>query len=119
MKNTRPIPGIEEILNVLRKKYRLALVSNTHNIENRAIDKSGVKGFFDVIVLSYEIGKIKPEKGIFDEACSRLSVGPSSCLFIDDLKRNTEEAKKYGMATIHFQDTRQLKSELSSFSIKL
>jgi HAD superfamily hydrolase (TIGR01509 family) len=56
--------------------------------------------FFDDYVLSYEVGMVKPEPGIYLEASRRAGRAPGECVFIDDLPENVAAAEKTGMAGI-------------------
>ena len=39
---------------------------------------------FDVSILSFDVGMVKPDPRIYELACNRLGVEPSDCLFIGD-----------------------------------
>lgn len=56
--------------------------------------------FFDDYVLSYEVGMVKPEPGIYLEAARRAGSAPGECVFIDDLPENVAAAEETGMAGI-------------------
>jgi 2-haloacid dehalogenase len=71
--------------------------------------------FFDLlddIIISGEVGSIKPEPEIFQIALKRIGKPANQCLFIDDALINIEQARRMGFATIHFQSPEQLKNEL-------
>lgn len=48
--------------------------------------------FFDGMVFSGEIGKIKPDKEIFEYILTKYNLKREECLFIDDTKINIEGA---------------------------
>ena len=52
---------------------------------------------FDGIVLSGPIGKIKPNKDIFDHITEKFDIDKNDCIFIDDSSINIEGAKKAGI----------------------
>jgi len=119
IKNARLFDGMKDILVALKNKYKLGLVSNTTIYEINFVDKYDIRKFFDAIVCSHDIGKLKPSKEIFEETTKQLSIGLSECLFIDDSKNNIEKAKEYGMQTIRFENVKQLKEELAELGIKV
>ncbi len=53
-------------------------------------------------VISYEIHKVKPEPEIYEELLRRYHLVPEECVFLDDLARNLEGAKKFGIHTVLF-----------------
>lgn len=76
--------------------------------------------FFDLlddIIISGEVGSIKPEPEIFEIALSRIGKPAGECLFIDDSLTNIEQARKMGFATIHFQSPEQLEQELNELQL--
>ena len=48
------------------------------------LDRFGVSHLVDEVVLSYEVGLIKPDPKIFLTACERLRVDPSEVLMVGD-----------------------------------
>jgi len=61
--------------------------------------------WFDVVVVSCEVGAAKPEPVIFEMCLSRLGVKPSQALFVDDRIVNIEGAARLGIQTFHFSGT--------------
>ena len=67
IENTVLYSGVEDLLISLKDKYKLAIVTNGLKEAQRArLDKVGISKYFDVIVVSDEIGFAKPDKGYFD-----------------------------------------------------
>lgn len=86
----------------LKSTYKIGILSNvsgdrTHELfgERRAL--------FDAIVLSCDIGVIKPHEAAFRIAAERLGVGPSECVFVDDRPENVAVAKRAGMKGIEYK----------------
>ena len=74
-------------------------------------------GLLDDIILSGEVGSIKPEPEIFEIALQRIGRPAQECLFIDDAPANIEQAHMMGFATIHFQSPEQLEKELHRLGV--
>jgi putative hydrolase of the HAD superfamily len=58
--------------------------------------------WFDVVVVSCEVGVAKPDPVIFELCLSRLGVAPRHALFVDDRIDNIEGAAALGIRTFHF-----------------
>lgn len=72
---------------------------------------------FDDMVISGEVGCVKPDPEIFQILLEKIERSPQECLFIDDSQANVHSAQALGFATIHFQSPEQLESELRSLNI--
>jgi len=66
----------------------------------------------DDIVISGEVGSIKPEPDIFKIMLERIGKPAQQCLFIDDSLANIEQARRMGFGTIHFQSPEKLEKDL-------
>jgi epoxide hydrolase-like predicted phosphatase len=61
---------------------------------------------FDVSIFSAEVKERKPEPEIYRIMLDRLEVKPEESIFIDDFPENIEGAKKLGITTILFKNTK-------------
>ncbi len=107
--------GIQEIITSLRQNYKLAILSNT--MKEHKIDKKGIYGLFDVIILSYEVGLTKDDEAIFLLASDKLGIQPEECVFIDDIQQFVEVAQSVGMKGILYENVKQLKSDLRKWGV--
>jgi HAD superfamily hydrolase (TIGR01509 family) len=64
-----------------------------------------LEGWFDVVLVSCEVGVAKPDRMIFQMCLSQLCVMPSQALFVDDRIENVEGAASLGIQTFHFVGT--------------
>jgi FMN phosphatase YigB (HAD superfamily) len=92
--------GVPSVLSVLLKKYRLALVSNCCIGLMDVITALGLTEFFEVIVLSYEVGVRKPDERIYVEALKRMELKGDECVFVADEISDLEGARRLGMRTL-------------------
>lgn len=74
-------------------------------------------GLFDGLVISGEVGLIKPEPAIFDLLLQRAGRSAGDCLLIDDHGRNIQAASALGFQTILFENPQQLEKELAARGI--
>jgi putative hydrolase of the HAD superfamily len=56
--------------------------------------------YFDVVVVSDEVGYAKPDPEIYRIALVKLGLPANECIFADDVPRNLEPAASLGMATV-------------------
>jgi epoxide hydrolase-like predicted phosphatase len=112
---TRNKPN-EPLFNFMRKelkpKYKLGLLSNAGDNWLKEIFSQKDMDLFDDIVLSYELGVIKPDPKIYEVAANRLKVLPSECVFIDDNPGHCNGGAKVGMKTICYKNLEQTKKDL-------
>jgi epoxide hydrolase-like predicted phosphatase len=80
--------------------------------------KNGWFSHFDCLVLSHEVGILKPDERIYKITLDKLNLKDQDCLFVDDLKENLKPAREMGMETILFKSTEQLKKEFNKINIK-
>ena len=80
------LPGAEEALEKLSKKYRLFIASNgTAKVQNRRLDSAGIRKYFEEIFISQDIGINKPDKGFFDYCFARIpGFDPKKAMIVGD-----------------------------------
>ncbi|MGN9811618.1 HAD-IA family hydrolase [Micromonospora sp. BQ11] len=80
-----PYPDTAPTLAALREAgVRVAVVSNI-GFDIRPIFASwGLDGLVDAFALSYEVGRCKPDPGIFWRACAMIGVEPERALMVGD-----------------------------------
>ena len=110
----KSLTGTIEIMKRLKKAgYQLYGLSNwsaeTFPMARRKYDFFNL---LDDIVISGEVGAIKPEPAIFEIMLKRIGRPAAECLFIDDALANIEAARAMGFATVHFQSPERLENEL-------
>jgi epoxide hydrolase-like predicted phosphatase len=82
----------------LRGHYKTALLSNVgRGVIAGLFTPEELESLFDVVILSSEVGMVKPHPDIYELAAERLGVAPSECIMIDDLPANTAGAEATGM----------------------
>lgn len=86
----------ETIQGLYRRGYRLGLVSNTTSSVDvpKMLEKEGLAGYFEVIVLSCVVGKRKPHPDILNEAASRMGFPPERCAYIGNLPERDAAAAR-------------------------
>jgi epoxide hydrolase-like predicted phosphatase len=99
----------------LHRKYKTALLSNaTANLRQQIADKWHFEDTFDELVISGEVGAVKPEPRIFEIALERLGVEAQQAVFVDDMLRNIEGAKQVGLWSIQFKTSQQIRHDIDA-----
>jgi epoxide hydrolase-like predicted phosphatase len=97
----------------LQQSYKTGLLSNAFSDLRRVVTEVwDFADAFDDMIISAEVGLVKPDPRIYRLALDRLGVAPEAAVFIDDFLRNVEGAKAVKMNAIHFSDPQQARSEL-------
>ena len=99
-----------EFLQLLSKKFRLFLLSNTDAIHiNHFEQREGASFYgdfyqcFEKVYFSYEMGMRKPDAEIYTTLINRHELSPKRTLFVDDKKENTDAAKALGLHVWNLQ----------------
>lgn len=98
----------------MSKEYKIGLLSNYSNdLRPRIENEWAIGSAFDEIIISCEVGVVKPDPAIFNLMLDRLSVKADESVFIDDRIKNIDGAKKMGFHTIFFTSREQALEELA------
>lgn len=98
----------------LHTKYKTAILSNANvGVIDRVIGKKLLKHYFDEVIVSAEIGIVKPDQRIYRLVADRLNVAPNECLYIDDRESFLDPAIQIGMRALLYEDFNQLKLSMS------
>ncbi|HVW09809.1 MAG TPA: HAD family phosphatase [Bryobacteraceae bacterium] len=103
----------EELLQRIAAHYRLVLLSNTNAIHFDMIRATYPHlRHFHALVLSHEIGAMKPSPRIYEQAVAAAGCRPEECFFTDDIAEYVEGARRYGIDAVQFQSVEQIEREL-------
>lgn len=91
------IPGVLEVLTVLKNKYRLAIVSNHYAWLMEYLHKSGLSSYFETMIISDIVGVAKPNIRIMEIALEELNLKAENCLYVGDQPFDVLCSKQSGM----------------------
>jgi 2-haloacid dehalogenase len=74
-------------------------------------------GCFDSILLSGEVGLVKPDPRVYTLLLERTGLTANECVFIDDTAVNIEAANTLGFTAIHFRSSAQLCQDLRGLGL--
>jgi putative hydrolase of the HAD superfamily len=107
----RLYPHVREVLEVLRERYPLAVVTDAQSAYARAeLHKVGLLDYFDPIVVSGDHGFRKPDPRLFRYALDALGVAAEDAVHIgNDMHRDVFGARELGLRTIMFDSNQGTK----------
>jgi putative hydrolase of the HAD superfamily len=89
-----------DVITTLRERgHALALVSNCSRGTREVVDSLGLSSVFDAVILSFEVGSLKPEPVIYRAALQALEASPTEALFVDDQTPFCDGARALGIDT--------------------
>jgi epoxide hydrolase-like predicted phosphatase len=97
----------------LRPHYKTALLSNFSAQLRQLLTQYDLIDAFDVIIISGEVGILKPDARIYHLVAERLGVPAADCLFVDDFEENVAGAQAAEMQAVHFVSFASLVQVLS------
>ncbi len=98
-----------QLLEILKTKYNVYLLSNTNNIHVHYINNTllprvqcdSLDDFFHRSYYSHRMKKRKPDAEIFQHVLDEGNLVPEETLFLDDNKANVEGAQRLGIRAVH------------------
>lgn len=102
------IPGTIELLEYLRPKYRMFILSNGFKeLQSRKMKTAGLDRYFDALILSEDIGINKPRPELFEHALRTTGSSKEESIMIGDMfETDIAGAANIGMQQIFFNPKR-------------
>jgi len=97
--------------------YKIALLSNNTSKLNKTLIEAGIDILFDLILISGDVGCMKPSVEIFQMLCGRLEIDPKELIFVDDFNKNFINAEKVGFTPVLFNNNKELKDKFKELNI--
>ncbi len=101
-----------DFLRSLRPERKVCLISNAWSGLRAFITRQGFADVFDHMVVSAEVGLMKPDARIYRLALEELNARAEESVFLDDVLANVEAARAVGMHGIHFTQPEKALEEL-------
>jgi len=105
----------------LKKDYRLVLMSNVNALQFERIKNNfPIISQMDVLILSYEVGAMKPDPKIYQAAIKAAKASPERIIYTDDRPELIEGGIKAGIkSSFVFKDLCGFKADLESVGIEI
>jgi len=105
-------PARIELLQELKKRYKIYLLSNTNQIHydqyggmlRERFGLNDLSEVFDKAYYSHEVGMRKPDAEVFEFVLNANAAEANETLFIDDSIQHIEGAKRIGLETYHLRE---------------
>jgi putative hydrolase of the HAD superfamily len=108
-------PIVPIVAHLHAAQYPLGILSNTNDIHWQFISQGRyavLRYFFQVTALSFQVGVMKPDPRIYQEAAKLAKTPPEAIFFTDDRPENVEAACQAGYDAVRFEGAGQLAAEL-------
>ena len=98
------MPGAIELLEYLRPKYRMFILSNGFKeLQSRKMHAAGIDKYFDELILSEDLGVNKPNRELYDYALQKTGSTLEESLMIGDMfETDITGAANIGMEQIYY-----------------
>jgi YjjG family noncanonical pyrimidine nucleotidase len=102
--NRQLVEGAKELLDDLSKEFALGIVTNNSTAEQYAkLAHLGIANHFKAVVISEEVGVMKPDAAIYFAALDRLGCEPHEAVMVgDNLHADVLGAQEAGIAAVWF-----------------
>ena len=116
---TTNVKPIDPMINLVKKlnqknKHNLFIISNYTKKASELLLKKYEDFFslFDDIIISANVGLIKPDIKIYEHLLNKHSLNPRECIFIDDQKDNIISAQNIGITSLLYKNFEEIISNL-------
>ena len=103
------------VLALASSRHRLGILSNTNEIHHEHFADGRyplIPEAFAVRAYSFQLGCVKPQREIYEQAAALADVSPRDVFFVDDHPPNVAAARQFGFDAVHYCCTRQLAADL-------
>lgn len=109
---------VVSLLPILKKDYKLFLLSNTDSIHQKyGWQKYDFLKYFDKLILSHEVGSVKPEEKIYRAVEEASGLPSEEHFYIDDIKEYVDAAINLGWDAVVFEGYEKLVRDLKDRKI--
>jgi putative hydrolase of the HAD superfamily len=102
-----------EYVRTLQGKVHTGLISNAWSGLRSFLIREKIKDIFDTVIISAEVGVVKPSAKIYEVALEQAKVHANQAVFVDDVAVNIEGCEKVGMKGILFKDPKETLIQLN------
>lgn len=95
--NSRLFDDTKQTLEALSGKYRLGIISDTWPSVVPLLEHLDILKYFDCATYSYELGTLKPDPKMYQDALTKMGLPAQETLFVDDNPKNLAGAAALGI----------------------
>jgi 2-haloalkanoic acid dehalogenase type II len=99
---SRLYPEVKSVIQGLKKSgYTLGIISDSdEDVCTGILIKHELNDVFDVLIISSQYQKYKPNRDLFEEAVRIAQSDPEACIYIGDSEMDIKGAKEIGCVTV-------------------
>ncbi len=102
----------------LKENFQLVLLSNTNAIHQKyGWERYDFLRYFDKLILSHEVGAVKPEAKIYKAVEEYTRKPPGEHFYVDDILEYVSAARELGWEAVQFSGNERLFEEFSKRGI--
>lgn len=107
-------PEMLEMARAVTRRSRTGILTNNAPLllEAFPIHFPEVARLFDPLLFSFQFGRVKPERELFEAVHRRLGVSRGGIVFIDDNPVHVDSARSVGWDAVRFRSAQQLREAL-------
>ncbi|NIM96145.1 MAG: HAD-IA family hydrolase [Anaerolineales bacterium] len=95
-----------DFIREIHPQYKSGMITNAWpDLRSKIEDEIRIADAFDKIVISSEVGIVKPDPRIYEIILNDFGIAPAQAVFVDDFMENVEGAHAVGMHALHFRNT--------------
>lgn len=114
------IEGTKELIEKLRKSYKVSLLSNTSEWDWDYMKQVAPEiETFETITKSYEVGAMKPSQIIFEDALKKLNLKAEECVYTDDILEYVDKARSLGFEAFQFTTAKKFEKDLRLVGVEV
>lgn len=109
-----PLTGAVSLLNSLKGKVKMGIITNGFTaLQQARLERTAMLGYFDLLVISEQVGHAKPHPAIFDYALSQMGNPPRKRVLMvgDNLDSDILGGRNAGLVTCWLNVHQQSQSE--------
>lgn len=112
-----PIEGSISLLKKLSEQGVPLFAISNYSAEKfpELLEEFSFMDMFDDIVISGEVGFVKPEPEIFEIAMDQFGLKPQEAVFVDDRLENIAAGEAFGLLPYHFSTPEKLENQLKRY----
>ncbi len=111
-----PYSGARSLLSLLQKDARIACLSNSNELHT-PLHRQSIEPLMDNYYFSDELGKVKPDREIYEHVIRDLDVPPRRIAFFDDTRVNVQAAREVGIVAFEVDGIMELETQLQGLGV--
>ena len=97
-------PGLKELLERLKPRYRLAVATNRSDTIGKVLQSNGLSEFFDIVVSSLDVQNPKPHPESIYKILDFFNLSKEQCLYVGDSLVDWQTARAANVPFVAYQN---------------